>query len=364
MKTLGFTVPFCLVLICLFGPLCVLAQPELPAARLFDSDEILDLELSGPIREMFNRRLDDTRYYPMQISYGSGEEEVSIELKVKTRGNFRRQPGNCTHPPILLNFAKAKTPSSSLFAGQDKLKLVTPCRGEEYVVREYLVYRLFELVGDYGFKARLVRVRYRDVKREKVSDPLYGIILEDQHEMAARLDGEIFKRDRMNPKVLDREEYLKMAVFQYLIGNTDWSVQYLHNVKFLYLAGRSRPVAVPYDFDHAGIVRAPYAKPAEPLELDNVRQRRYRGYCLKEMDSFAGIFARFNELKEVIYELYRDAEYLDEKARASTLAYLDEFYDTINDAKRSRQEFLYPCDPNGTGHIVIQGLPKTKKKGK
>ena len=338
------------------------SQASQAAIGLFDELEVLDLELEGSIREMFNRRLDDTRYYPMKISYWQRGEKFSIELKVKTRGNFRRQPGNCTHPPILLNFAKAKTPETSIFAGEDKLKLVTPCRGENYVVREYMVYRLYELFSGKGFKARLVRVRYRDTKREKVSEPLYGIILEDQHLMADRLGGKILKKDRFNPKTLDREQYLTMAVFQYLIGNTDWSVQYLHNIKLLYLPDNPKPLPVPYDFDHAGLVNAPYANPAEPLEMRNVRERRYRGYCLKDMAAFEKVFAKCNELKPAIYDLYRNAEFMDQKTRKSTLDYLDEFYKVINNSKLSEKEFLYPCDPNGTGHIVIQGLPETKKK--
>ena len=36
---------------------------------------------------------------------------------------------------------------------------------------------------------------------------------------------------------------------------------------------------VPYDFDFAGMVDAPYATPPAAIPLSSVRVRRYRGYC-------------------------------------------------------------------------------------
>ncbi len=38
-----------------------------------------------------------------------------------------------------------------------------------------------------------------------------------------------------------------MAIFQYMIGNTGWSIPNQHNVKMLQGAS-TRPIAIPYDF--------------------------------------------------------------------------------------------------------------------
>lgn len=324
---------------------------------LFDSDEILDLTLSGDIRSLFNDRADEPSYYPMDIAYVAGDgRTVSIPLKVKTRGNFRRMSSNCFYPPILLNFAKSKTPEHSVFFGQDKLKLVTPCRDQEYVVHEYLVYKLYNLITERSFRARVVRVVYVDTGKDKETEPLYGIILEDEDQMAERNDAQIIKRNQIRPNKTEPDHFLKMAVFEYMIGNTDWSVQYRHNVKLI--AGEDKTVlmTVPYDFDHAGIVRTPYAKPAPELQLSSVRERRYRGYCVEDMSVFAPVFARFNELKNDFYRIYSECPFLDEKYVRQTLKFLDEFYETINNPKASEKAFLYPCDESGTGNVVIQGL--------
>ena len=115
-------------------------------------------------------------------------------------------------------------------------------------------------------------------------------------------------------------------------------------------------VTVPYDFDLAGIVDAPYAKPAEELQLSSVRERRYRGYCIMDMKKFDSSISLFNRLKREIYGLYINCPLLDAKYVKATIKYLDEFYTTINNPTALRRDFRYPCDKNGTGNIVIKGL--------
>lgn len=147
-----------------------------------------------------------------------------------------------------------------------------------------------------------------------------------------------------------------MAVFNYLIGNTDWSVQYRQNIKFIAKDSLSLPITVPYDFDHAGIVRAPYAQPAEELQMRSTLQRRYRGYCLEDLENFRNVIAKYDILKDDIYALYSSSSLLDEKYVQKTIKYLDEFYATLHDPKKLSKEFQYPCQKNSTANIVIKGL--------
>jgi len=116
------------------------------------------------------------------------------------------------------------------------------------------------------------------------------------------------------------------------------------------------PIAVPYDFDHAGVVGAPYAKPAEELHMNSVRERRYRGYCIPDMKRFDDVIAFYNHLRTDIYKLYADCPLLDIKYVKATTLYFDEFYNTINNPVALQKEFSYPCDKNGTGNVVIKGL--------
>ena len=118
----------------------------------------------------------------------------------------------------------------------------------------------------------------------------------------------------------------------------------------------SLPVAVPYDFDQAGVVNTPYAKPAEELQMSSVRERRYRGYCIAEMERFNEAIDLYNGLKPDIYKLYTDCKLLDPNYVKTTTQYFDSFYKTLNNPSALQKEFSYPCDKNGTGNVVIRGL--------
>lgn len=326
---------------------------------IFDSEEVLHIRLSGNIRELVKDKGDDMQYHPFTLSYETGDSSrVSIPIQVKTRGNFRRTQGNCTYPPLMFDFSKDNPPRNSLFDRQLKMKLVTPCRGDKYVVREYLVYKLSNLITPKSFRSRLVSVIYDDTVKGIQSEPLYGILLEEEDQMAQRNNAIIIKGKLVKPEQTRSDDFLKMAVFEYMIGNTDWSVQYLQNVKLIASDSLGIASTVPYDFDHAGIVSAPYAKPAEALLLNSIRERRYRGYCINVMSAFDKTFEHFNLLKEDIYGIYSNCPWLEDSYLKSTLKFLDDFYRIINSPKTAKAEFGYPCNANGTGNVVIKGLKK------
>ena len=325
---------------------------------LFESDKVINLSLDGSLKDAFKDRGESSSYHKASVVYQSGKVQEKVPVKIKTRGNFRRSAANCKYPPLLLNFSKNKLPHNSLFDGQNKLKLVTSCRGSEYVIQEYLVYRLYNLITPYSFRARLVNVTYNDSVKAKTINQSYGILLEDEKQMAARNETKRLKQLKLSPLSIERQQFLKMAVFEYLIGNTDWSVQYLQNIKLIQKTPKSLPISVPYDFDHAGIVRAPYAKPAPALQLRNTLERRYRGFCVANINEFTPVFEEFNRLRESIYALYQNNALLEQKYIDKTVSFLDDFYETINDPVKAKQAFLYPCDRSGTGNVVIKGLKK------
>ena len=328
-----------------------------PADELFESNEVLNIRLSGDLRDLFNDRSDNAKYHDITVSYAAADGKIiSIPAKSKTRGNFRRKLGDCVYPPIWLDFSENKNSQTSLFNGQVKLKLVMPCRGDEYVIREYLLYRLYNLITEKSFRVRLVKIEPEDTKRKKNAEPFYGILLEDDNQMAKRNHSVLVKRDMLPMQNTDKNSFLKMAVFEYLIGNTDWSVEVQQNIRLLAKDSLSIPTPVPYDFDHAGLVNAPYAQPAEELQMSSVRERRYRGYCIKDIKQFDEVVSFYNNLKKDIYSLYTNCSLIDSKYLKSTLQYLDEFYNTINNPKKLQTEFGYPCSPNSTGNIIVKGM--------
>ena len=324
--------------------------------NLFEGDEVINIKLSGNLKVVLNDRGDNPQYHPIVISYFTKDSnEIKLTARAKTRGHFRKDKSNCNYPPLLLNIDKSAATNNSLFYNQQKLKLVMPCDGDEYVVREWLIYKLYNLITPKSFKAKLVRVTLDDASRKKPVS-FYGILLEDENQMAQRNKEILVERQLLKPQNTEADAFLTMAMFQYMIGNTDWSVQYQQNIKLLAANTNAIPITVPYDFDHSGMVHASYAHPAEELQMRSVIERRYRGYCVADMKTFDEVIDKFNKLKSNFYSVYTNCSLLDAKYVKTITKYLDEFYATINNPKEFKKEFSYPCDPNGTGNIVIKGL--------
>jgi hypothetical protein len=344
-----------ILIVILLIPWSTYAQSSL----LFEEEEILEITLSGDLNSLFKDRSGKPENFDINLSYMDSERQhTSIPLRARTRGKFRRRPGFCKYPPIRLNFRKRDV-KNTIFEDQDKLKLVMPCRGDKYVLREYYAYKIHNHLTSFSFKVRLLKINldYSESK-PKDQESFYAFLMEEEDQMAERNNMVSIGQDLIRPKDLYPDEFLKMALFQYLIGNTDWSVQYRQNIKLLKNEDNGMLVGVPYDFDHAGIVSAPYAKPAEELLLQDIRERRYRGYCVPNMASFQEIFDFYNQKEKEIYAIYTNNELLDESYIKSTVKYLDEFYKTINNPKYAQKDLQYPCDPSGTGNVVIKGLGK------
>ncbi len=324
---------------------------------LFSSDEVLQIKLTGNVRDALGDRSKNPKYYDFSVVYQEENgTEASAPVRVRTRGHFRKDKSNCGTPPLLLNFTNKNQTESSLFYNRDKVKLVMPCKGDEYVVREYLIYKLYNLITPRSFRARLVKVTLDDSIRKKTTGPFYGVLLEEEESVAKRNGMKPVEPKMLKPHQADSESFLTMAVFQYMVGNTDWSTQYRQNLKFLVKEDNDLPVPVPYDFDHAGLVDAPYAQPAEELQMRSVTERRYRGYCATDMTVFDPVFAKFKSLKQEFYKVYSSCTMLDAKFIKSATKFLDDFYATLDNPKAVQKDFGYPCDKNGTGNIVIKGL--------
>ncbi len=323
---------------------------------LFESDELINITLQGNINELLNDRSDNMSLHPVVLSYTQADKStLSLRVNMKTRGHFRRLSENCSYPPLSIQFIQNDTLASSIFREQEKTKLVMPCNGDEYVIREWLVYKLYNLVTPKSFRARLVKIQLDDLKNKKESSPFYGILIEEENQMARRNRLSALEVKIM-PEQTEPETFLNMAVFQYLIGNTDWSVQYLQNIKLIALDSQGLKYTVPYDFDHAGMVSAPYAKPAPELNMLSVNERVYRGYCIKDFKKFDSVITHYKSMKQAIYDLYRNCPFINEKYKKRVFNYLDDFYKTLDNKKLCQKEFTYPCNKNGTGNVVIKGL--------
>ncbi|MDP9229296.1 MAG: hypothetical protein M3O67_01330, partial [Bacteroidota bacterium] len=195
---------------------------------------------------------------------------------------------------------------------------------------------------------------FEDSLRKRKTETHYCFLLENEKEMAQRSKSFLVNKKMIRMENTDKDEFTKLAIFEYMIGNTDWEVQYLQNIKLISKDSSKAPITIPYDFDHAGIVSAPYALPAEELGISSVRDRLYRGYCLPDKKKFAQAIELFNRLKNNFYNVYTSCSLLNEKYIKATTRFLDDFYNTINNEKKVEEEFGKPC--RSKQRIVIKGL--------
>lgn len=322
-----------------------LAQ-KAPVSPLFASDSLLVLTVEADFRTLLkDRDPDGSPYHEAMLTFTAADgQEVSIDAKLKTRGNFRLKL--CDFPPLKLNLPK-KAVKGTVFDGHDKLKMVTHCNNkrsvfEQYVLQEYLIYKTYNLFTDISFRVRLAQITYVDTSGKHDPRTHFAFFIEEDEHLADRHGGVISDVVGLPQTFMNPETMQLVSVFQFFIGNTDWVVSALHNIKLLYRDAAKKPHPIPYDFDWTGVVQARYAQPKPEYGLRSVRDRLYMGHCQHERD-FTKTFALFKEKKEAVYALYQSFPYLTDKQRRRTLNYYDDFYDVINNKGDIRASFILDC---------------------
>ena len=315
------------------------------ATAFFESQEPLEVTLTTNIGKIRGDKGNNPPWRAATLSYKGPEGNlVTVPIKAHTRGIWRLKM--CEFPPLRLNFS-AETSKGTIFHKLDKPKLVNYCRDtdsyEQYILQEYQLYRIYQLLTPVSHRARLLKVVYADSADGKVRARRYAFILEEPKALADRLGGKVMEQKGAMPGDLDSFQDALFGVFEYFIGNTDFSEAALHNVElFFNNDGVAMPIA--YDFDFAGAVNARYATVDERLSIKNVRDRLFRGYCT-DADAYAKVFALFNEKKPQIYALYSDSvgSLMDRGTAKETLSYFNDFYDTINNKRAAKRSIMDSC---------------------
>ncbi len=321
------------------------AQEELPAG-FFQSDEPLEVTISAHFDELLKDREGDRQDHPARFIYQNAEgETVSLKIEMKTRGNFRRRKTQCSFPPLFVKIEDDRQ-DVTMFRGLKKMKLVTHCqksqRYEDYILQEYLIYKAYNILTDKSFKVRLLKIKYFDEDDQDVIMERYGFMIENPNNMAERLNGQIIKSSTAKQRMLNDTVTNLMAVFNYFIANTDWSVSEMHNLKLVLTGPFAKAFPVPYDFDWSGVINARYAVPHPRYDISSIDERLYLGIC-HEKELFDHTFELFNQKKDSIYQLYRDADFLDEKRVQKILEFYDDFYRIINNPEEAKKEIFDQC---------------------
>ena len=315
---------------------------------LFQSDSPLELTIEGPLRRLA-RNADDRTELAGIVRYRDSSGEVALDAEIRIRGKSRLEI--CDFPPLRVDFERGQL-DGTVFAGQNHLKLVTLCKPRdayrEYLAQEYQIYRAYSGLTDYSFRVRWASVTYVDTERrrgEPFTEPAF--LIEEDWEVAERHGLAALDVPAVGLAELEARSGALLSLFQFMIGNTDWSAiaaapeeSCCHNGKPIGSAGRG-VIVLPYDFDHAGLIDAEYAQPRGHLRIRSVRQRLYRGYCATNGELDWAV-QRFNERRQAIESAFH-SERIGERTRSRTLAYIADFYEIVNDSEQRQSAIVEMC---------------------
>ena len=277
---------------------------EIDSAHFFLQEGIIEIDLISDFKYLFKNKLEQDykeKFQPATVTFTFPDGNIKKEqVEVRTRGEFRRE--RCYMPPIMINF---KISNTSSLRKLGKLKLVWPCRFDPYheqlIIKEYLVYKIYNLLTEKSFRVRLVKIKYQDTNSNKFSDPVLAFFIEDVDAMAKRNASKEIQNQQYLTEQTERNQTTLLSLFEYMIGNTDWAIPLYRNVKLIGSIEHpnSPPFVVPYDFDYCGFVNANYAEPQPGLALTSIQQRLYRGFPreISELHTALDIFKKRKEIR-------------------------------------------------------------------
>jgi hypothetical protein len=315
--------------------------------RLFDGTDPLPITIAADFRAVQrDRDPKSLKTFPATVTIPTETGgTTTVPIQIRTRGHSRRLRQTCDFAPLRLEFPKDEV-RKTVFEGHGPLKLGTHCRSvaefEQYVLREYTVYRMYNLLTPYSFRARLAKVTYVDTVQNKTVANKYGMFIEDDDDVAKRMMGRIIDRQGLLFHNAHGDTITLMTLFEYMIGNTDMSMVKLHNVRIVQTPANYFPV--PYDFDYSGLVDTAYAvADTKQFGIQSVRDRLYRGPC-KTAAEFEPFFVKMRAVKPDIMALFEVLPDMTPSYRKDAQRYLEEFYRTIDRPGAAKTAFIDHCD--------------------
>lgn len=313
---------------------------KIDSSRFFVDETPVDITITTDFKTLLAKR-DQKTYQPAQVKIRFADSStISEDIRVQTRGKFRLE--NCYMPPLYLNFKNEGSPKCKVLG---KLKLVCGCattsEDDQLIIKEFLAYKIYNMLTEKSFRVRLVNITYEDTKGKVKKYTQHGFLIEDVDDMAARNKCSEVEGTPFLTESTQRTQMTMVALFEYMIGNSDWSVPNYHNIKLIRSLKDtlSLPYAVPYDLNHCGFVNASYAAPPEELGLSSVRERAYRGFA-RSMEELEEAIAIFKGQKEKIWALVNNCQWLSNRYKKEITNYLEEFYRVIDNKNSVRSIFI------------------------
>ena len=301
---------------------------------LFEASDPVHITIQGPITTLDRNRASQQVLPGTLIDPGGERLPISLTL----RGSNRRMNTEaCDFPPLRVTFTPP--PVTSLFAHQHSLKLVTHCQSsasfQQYVLLEYAAYRMFNVISPESFRVRLANIDYVNADGRPITSRV-GFFIEDLKDVAKR-NGTTQARgpDRIPVEDLNPAGAARYALFQHMISNHDWAMRAgppgkhcCHNAQLIGTLAPGMTIPVPYDFDQAGFVDAPYAVPPDVLRISNVKQRVYRGFCLHNPAVVAAA-RQFRNARPQLIEAITSTPGLEPRTQQRAIGFLEGFFADI-----------------------------------
>lgn len=328
-----------------------MAQSVADTDPLFASHDILNVKIFGPLTSIMRER-DDENDVPGMFQYlDAAGQPVELDIGLRARGNFRRDREICDFVPLRLNFKTSKV-DQTLFEHQDKLKLVTHCQdGSNYqnsLLREYLAYRVFNIVTSLSFRVRLLHITYVDTDHKNHETVRYGFLIEHKDRFAQRNSGHTVEVQTMTVKQLQPAYTNLTSLFHYFLGNVDFSHVSpeiddgcCHNQE-VFLDNDGLYVSIPYDFDMSRFVDAEYLEKSTVFDVLKRRQRSYRGWCVNNAQLPTSVNI-FNDKRVEISELVNDFEPLSKFRRNSLMRFVNKSFADVSTTAKTEKYLVKQC---------------------
>lgn len=288
------------LILCAIIHLSVAAQDKPSLMDVLQSEELARIEVQADLSRLMSDIQSD-EWVPAVVEIRAGAFQHTFEGKIRLRGRFRRM--NCDFPPIKLKIPKSQLAAAGLEPEFNDFKIVTHCledryAGNELVLREYLVYRFYNALTPKSYRTQLARMTWVDQGADGKKIRRFGFLIEDTDELAARMHGVEEEKFGLATSRLSPNDTRLLMLFQELIGNDDWDLQMARNVKFIYMPQEDWYVPVPYDFDFAAFVAAPYARPGAGPDHSELHKSLQNGLYDSHVARY--LLAKKQELAEII----------------------------------------------------------------
>ncbi|MEE9374408.1 MAG: hypothetical protein V3V00_15235 [Saprospiraceae bacterium] len=296
---------------------------------IFEAEGTCNIKIETDLKHLM-RKSSKEQYQEANITIidNAFQELVVLPTKIRARGNMRKK--QCKFPPIKIDFKKRDLDSLGFEKEIDKLKMVFPCRGgkdnQEKLYKEYLLYDIYKIIDPRGMNAKLANITFIEENGKEIQ--FVGMFVEEEKAYSKRTNAIIVEFGKLRVASLDRDLFLKMSFFQYMIANTDYSISNYHNLEMVKYPDNPRVVALPYDFDYSGFVGHHYAVPHESLPIKEVHERYFFRHSVKE-EEFDEMVGFYLSIENEVNTLIDSATYLSEKSRIRSKAYLESFFNIM-----------------------------------